>query len=78
MNSNFPSPIHKSRFHRAFLAVRSFAYWVRCIPARWNRMTHRRALQRLESLNDFALRDIGLWREPESRLDEWWRTNPPP
>jgi hypothetical protein len=52
--------------------------WVKSILARWNRMTHRRALQRLENLNDFALRDIGLWREPESRLDEWWRTNPPP
>jgi hypothetical protein len=48
------------------------------IPARWNRMSHRRAWQRLEDLNHHALRDIGLWREPESRLEEWWLTNPPP
>lgn len=39
---------------------------------------HRRqALERLEHLDDRALRDIGLWREPGSRADEWWM-NPPP
>jgi uncharacterized protein YjiS (DUF1127 family) len=44
----------------------------------WNRLTYRLALQRLEQLNDHALRDIGVWREPESRVDEWWKMNPPP
>ena len=78
MNSDVPSPTHKPRSHRAILAFRSVVFWVTGIPARWNRMSHRRALQRLEDLNHHALRDIGLWREPESRLEDWWRTNPPP
>ena len=78
MNTHFPSPKHKPRFHRAIFAIKSVAPWVTGMAASWNRFTYRRALQRLEHLNDHALRDIGVWREPESRSDEWWRMNPPP
>ena len=78
MNPNFLPPKHKIRFHPAILAFRNFASWVSSIRRRWNRFVHRWALQRLERLNDHALRDIGLWREPEGRVDEWWRMNPPP
>ncbi len=78
MNTYFPSPKHKPRFHPAVLTVRTAASRVAGILARWNRFTHRRALERLEGLNDHALRDIGLWRKPESRVDEWWMMNAPP
>ena len=50
--------------------------WMMGIAASWKRFTYRRALQRLEHLNNHALRDVGLWREPESRVDEWWMMNP--
>ena len=78
MNSNFLPPKHGRRFYPALLAFRNFASWVGSILERWNRLTYRMALQRLEQLNDHALRDIGVWREPESRVDEWWKMNPPP
>jgi uncharacterized protein YjiS (DUF1127 family) len=78
MDTHFPSPKRKPRVHRIILTIRNVAFWVTRIPESWNRFTHRRALQRLEHLNDSALRDIGLWREPESRVDEWWMMNPPP
>jgi hypothetical protein len=44
----------------------------------WTRFTDQRSLQRLEDLNDYELRDIGLWREAKSRVDHWWLMNPPP
>jgi len=78
MNTNLLPPKHKTRFYPGILVSRGFASWVGSILERWNRLTYRLALQRLEQLNDHALRDIGLWREPESRLDEWWKMNPPP
>ena len=78
MNIYFPSPKHRPRFFRANLIIRNVASWVMGFPASWNRFTDRQALQRLEHLNDHALRDIGLWREPKSRVDEWWMMNPPP
>jgi uncharacterized protein YjiS (DUF1127 family) len=78
MNSNFLPPKHSHRFHPALLVSRGFSSWVGSILERWNRLTYRLALQRLEQLNDHALRDIGLWREPESRVEEWWKMNPPP
>ncbi len=78
MDTHFPSPEHKPRFYPAILTVRTVASWATGVVARWNRFTHRRALQRLEHLNAHALRDIGMWREPESRVDEWWMMNPPP
>jgi len=78
MNTHFPSPIHKRLFYKPNLAIRNVASWAREILAWWKRFTYRRALQRLEHLNDHALRDVGLWREPEGRVDEWWRMNPPP
>jgi hypothetical protein len=78
MNTYFPSPKRKPRFYRIILTIRNVASWVTRISEAWNRFTHRRALQRLEHLNEYALRDIGLWREPESRVDEWWMMNPPP
>ncbi|KFG70650.1 hypothetical protein [Microvirga sp. BSC39] len=78
MNTLFPSPKHKPRFYPAIPTIRIVVSWVTAIAASWNRFTERRALQRLEHLNDHALHDIGVWREPESRVDEWWRMNPPP
>ncbi len=78
MNSDFFLPKYRPRFYRAIIAAGKSASWVRYILKRWNRFTQQRALQKLENLSDFALRDIGLWREPESRVDEWWRMNPPP
>jgi uncharacterized protein YjiS (DUF1127 family) len=78
MNTFFQTPKHKPRSYRAIRTIRIVASRVTGLLARWNRFTERRALQRLEHLNDNALRDIGLWREPESRVDEWWRMNPPP
>ncbi len=78
MDTHFPSPKHKPHFYRAVLTVRNVASWAAGILAWWNRFTYRRALQRLEHLNDHALRDVGLWREPESRVDGLWRMNPPP
>ena len=78
MNTHFPSPKHKPRFDWAILTFRIFASRMMGMAASWNCFTYRRALQRLEHLNDHALRDIGLWREPENRVDEWWRMNPPP
>jgi len=77
MNTYFPSPKHKSRFHRAILTVRNAASWATGVFAWWRRFTDRRALQRLEHLNDHALRDIGLCREPKTKVDEWWKMNPP-
>jgi uncharacterized protein YjiS (DUF1127 family) len=78
MNTYFPSPKHKPRFYSTILTIRNVASWVMRISAAWDRSTNRRALQRLGHLNDHALRDIGMWREPESRVDEWWMMNPPP
>jgi uncharacterized protein YjiS (DUF1127 family) len=78
MNTHFPPPKRRPRFYPAILTIRNVAFCVTRIPESWNRFTRRRALQRLEHLNDHALRDIGLWREPESRVDEWWMMNPPP
>lgn len=78
MNILIYKPKHKRRFDPAIPAVGIVASWVTGIADAWNRFTDRRALQRLEHLNDHALRDIGLWREPESRVDEWWKMNPPP
>ena len=78
MNTLFHTPKHKPRFYPVIRAIRIVVSWVTGIAASWNRFTDRRALQRLEHLNDHALRDIGLWREPEARVDEWWKMNPPP
>ena len=78
MNTNLLPPKHKTRFYPGILVSRGFASWVGSNLERWNRLTYRLALQRLEHLNDHALRDIGVWREPESRVDEWWKMNPPP
>ena len=78
MNTCFPSPKHKPHFHRAILTVRNAASWAKEVTAWWKRFTCQRALQRFEHLNDHALRDIGLWREPEPKVDEWWMMNPPP
>jgi uncharacterized protein YjiS (DUF1127 family) len=78
MNTYFPSPKHKPQFRRAILTVRKAVSWAAGAFAWWKRFTHRWALQRLEHLNDYALRDIGLWREPEPKIDEWWIMNPPP
>ncbi len=78
MNIHFPSPKPKPRFYQAILTVGSITSRAEGVFARWNRFTYRRALQRLEHLNDHALHDIGLWREPGSRVDEWWMMNPPP
>ena len=78
MNTYFPPPNHKPRFYWAILTFRTVASWMMGMAASWNRFIDRRALQRLEHLNDHALRDVGVWREPESRVDEWWRMNPPP
>jgi hypothetical protein len=77
MNTNLLPPKHKTGFDPGILVSRPFS-WVRRILERWHRFIHWRSLQRLELLNDHALRDIGVWREPESRLDEWWKMNPPP
>ncbi|MBF9197408.1 hypothetical protein [Microvirga terrestris] len=77
MNTHFPAPKRKPRFDRAILTFRIVASWVAGMAASWNHFTYRWALQRLEHLNDHALRDIGVWREPESRVGEWWM-NPPP
>ena len=78
MNTQLPSPKLKPRFHQANRPIRQATSWVMGILAWWNRFTYRMALERLEHLNDHALRDIGLRREHESRVDEWWRMNPPP
>ncbi|NBJ10319.1 DUF1127 domain-containing protein [Microvirga arsenatis] len=78
MNTLFHTSKHKSRFYWVNLIIRDVASRVMRIPASWSHFTYRRALQRLEHLNDRTLRDIGLWREPECRIDEWWRMNPPP
>ncbi|MDF2972847.1 MAG: hypothetical protein K0R61_3297 [Microvirga sp.] len=78
MNTHFPSPKHKPRFYPAIRAITIVVSWMMGIAASWKRFTYRRALQRLEHLNNHALRDVGLWREPESRVDEWWMMNPPP
>jgi uncharacterized protein YjiS (DUF1127 family) len=78
MNTHFPSPKHEPRFSPAIPTFRTVASWVTGMAASWNRFTERRALQRFEHLNDHALRDIGLWREPEPKTDEWWMMNPPP
>ena len=78
MNTNLLPPKHKTGIDPGILVSRGFASWVGSILERWKRLIHRLALQRLEQLNDHALRDIGLWREPESRVDEWWKMNPPP
>ncbi|MFC1456139.1 hypothetical protein ACETIH_05270 [Microvirga arabica] len=78
MNTLFHTPKHKSRFYPAIPSIRTAVSWMAGIAASWNRFTELRALQRLEHLNDHALRDIGLWREPERRVDEWWKMNPPP
>ncbi|MBD2747841.1 hypothetical protein IC232_14160 [Microvirga sp. BT688] len=78
MNTLFHKPRPKPRFDRIIPTFRTVASWVAGMAASWNRFTDRRALQRLEHLNDHALRDIGVWREPEARVDEWWRMNPPP
>lgn len=77
MDTHSPSPNYKRRFYPGILTVRRFSSWMaRAIEWR-NRSTRRQALERLEHLDDRALRDIGLWREPGSRADEWWM-NPPP
>ncbi len=78
MNTHFPSPKHKPRFHKAIPIIRNVASWGTGCLAWWNRFTYQLALQRLEHLNAHALRDIGMRREPESRVNEWWRMNPPP
>ncbi len=78
MNTHFPLPKRKTRFYPATRPIGQVSSCARRILAWWSRLTYRRGLQRLEHLNDHALRDIGLWREPESRVDEWWRMNPPP
>ncbi|WP_201861945.1 hypothetical protein [Microvirga soli] len=78
MNTLFHTPKRKPRFYPVIRAIRIVVSWVTGIAASWNRFTERRALQRLEHLNDHALRDIGVWREPEPRVDEWWKMNPPP
>jgi len=78
MNSNFFPPKHRLVFCPAILAFRKAVFRMRGILERWSRFAHGRTLQGLESLNDRALRDIGQRREPESRLDKWWKTNPPP
>jgi uncharacterized protein YjiS (DUF1127 family) len=78
MNTYFFSPKHKPGFHQTKLTIWNIASWMMQGLASWNRFTERRALQRFEHLNDHALRDIGVWREPESRVDEWWMRNPPP
>jgi uncharacterized protein YjiS (DUF1127 family) len=77
MDTGFPFPKYKRRFYPAILTVRNVASWIARATGLLNRFTHRQALERLEHLNDRALRDIGLWREPGSRVDEWWM-NPPP
>lgn len=78
MKSNFFPPKHRLGFWRAILAFRKSAFRMRGRLELWTQFAHRRTLQRLETLNDGALRDIGQRREPESRLDEWWKTHPPP
>ena len=78
MNTLFHTPRPKSRCYPAIRAIRIVESWMTGIATSWNRFTYRRALQRLEHLNDHALRDVGLWREPEGRIDEWWKMNPPP
>ncbi|MBJ6126547.1 hypothetical protein [Microvirga splendida] len=78
MNTYFPSPKRKSRFYPAIRTIAHAVSWTAGILASWKRFSERRALQRLDHLNDHALRDVGLWREPEARVDEWWMMNPPP
>ncbi|MBB3021257.1 uncharacterized protein YjiS (DUF1127 family) [Microvirga lupini] len=78
MNTLFHTPRHKPQLHPAIRAIRIVVSWVTGIAASWKRFTERRALQRCEYLNDHALRDIGVWREPETKVDEWWKMNPPP
>ncbi|MEE1656683.1 hypothetical protein VB618_10770 [Microvirga sp. CF3062] len=78
MNTHLSAPKHKLRFRQAILTVRNAASWATGLVAWWKRFTYQRALQRFDHLNDYTLRDIGLWREPESRVDEWWMMNPPP
>ncbi len=78
MSSDFPSPKHKTRFDSANLAFSDSASWASRILTRWKWFLHWRGLQKLERLNDRALRDIGVLREPGSRQEEWWKTNPPP
>ena len=78
MNTLFHTPKPKRRFDPAILISRTVVSWMTGVAASWNRFTYRCALQRLEHLNDHALRDIGLRREPEARVDEWWKMNPPP
>ena len=78
MKTHFLLSKYKHFFYRANFTVRNVAFLATDILTWWKRVTYRRALQRLEHLNDHALRDVGLWREPESRVDEWWRMNPPP
>ncbi len=78
MDAHSTAPKHKPSFYLTIPLARGVASWVTKGLVRWSRFTEQRALQRFENLNDRALRDIGLWREPESRLDEWWMMNPPP
>ena len=77
MDTDSPSAKHKHRFYPAILTVRNVASWIGSAIGWRNQFTRRQALERLEHLDDYVLRDIGLWREPGSRVDEWWK-NPPP
>lgn len=78
MDTTPPSPKLQSTLRLAGLSLRSVAPRMMRVFGRRKPFTDREALQSLKHLTDDELRDIGMWREPESRTDTWWRMTPPP
>jgi hypothetical protein len=78
MDTNVPSPKNKPPFHPVILPFRIVASWRAGIVSWWSRFTYGRTLEKVEHLNAHMLRDIGRWRGPESRTNEWWKIDPPP
>lgn len=53
--------------------LKALRHWVR----EWRYLRRQQALRDLGKLNDQQLRDIGLNRPHERRVDRWWRAPTP-